>query len=73
MNHTCTNCGHVDEINPASALRSIKSETRSNASKANGAKGGRPRKITATPINVEEVSANQIPYKAHDLITSIVR
>lgn len=47
MNHTCTNCGHVDEINPAAALRSIKSETRSAASKANGAApvkpGSRPR------------------------------
>lgn len=50
MNHTCTKCGHVDEINPAAALRSIKSEARSAASKTNGAKGGRPRKTTATPI-----------------------
>lgn len=47
MNHTCTNCGHVDEINPAAALRSIKSEARSAASKTNGAApvkpGSRPR------------------------------
>ena len=44
MNHTCTNCGHVDEINPAAALGSIKTKAKAAASKANGAKGGRPRK-----------------------------
>lgn len=47
MNHTCTNCGHVDEINPAAALGSIKTKAKAASSKANGAApvkpGSRPR------------------------------
>jgi hypothetical protein len=36
----CPHCG--GDINPASLLRSIKSEARAAASRENGKKGGRP-------------------------------
>ena len=48
MTHACTACGHIDEINPAALMGAAKSEAKAEAARANGKKGGRPRKKPAT-------------------------
>ena len=48
MTHTCTACGHIDQINAASLMGSATSEAKAEAARANGKKGGRPRKKPAT-------------------------
>lgn len=45
------NCPHCNQlINPAQILGSIKSEKKSKASRENGKKGGRPKKVIIQKI-----------------------
>ena len=61
MHHTCTNCGHADEINAASIMGAAKSPKKAEAVRKNGAApikpGSRPRgrpkksRSAGSPVN----------------------
>lgn len=44
MKTTCPHCRKAHDINPAAMLGSMKSESKANAARLNGKKGGRPKK-----------------------------
>jgi len=52
MKTTCPKCGHKHEVNAASVMGSASTRRKSNAARANGKLGGRPKKKRSDDPNV---------------------